>query len=313
MPNLMMVGEDASEVLAQPQEALGDKLDRILVAIEQLDARRQELEDLAADLMPSANAALRIAMERLDRLEKSGVLAFATASLDALEHVAQTVDPRDVHALAERAGNGLRIAHALTAPEVTVIADRAAAALANVRRGKAPSLWRLLKARKEPRVRRGAAALLEILRAIGDGASPAPDGPPHVRPQVARRPAVAARAPAAAACPAPTASESRRLRQLAGATVGVDAEGFLTDHTQWTREIAEQLAAESGLAPLTDRHWQIIAFCRKDAADTGAAPGMRRITQVLGIAPKEMYALFPKGPGILAARIAGLSKPKSCV
>jgi tRNA 2-thiouridine synthesizing protein E len=28
---------------------------------------------------------------------------------------------------------------------------------------------------------------------------------------------------------------------------------------------------------------------------------------------KELYELFPKGPGKLAARIAGLPKPQSCV
>ena len=45
----------------------------------------------------------------------------------------------------------------------------------------------------------------------------------------------------------------------------------------------------------------------------GAAPGLRRITQAMPMEARELYALFPGGPGILAARIAGLPKPKSCV
>lgn len=99
---------------------------------------------------------------------------------------------------------------------------------------------------------------------------------------------------------------------MGGHTVAVDSEGFLADRESWTREIAETFAKEAGVT-LTPRHWEVLEFCRKDAAETGASPGMRRITQQLQITPKEMYALFPGGPGILAARIAGLSKPKSCV
>jgi tRNA 2-thiouridine synthesizing protein E len=40
---------------------------------------------------------------------------------------------------------------------------------------------------------------------------------------------------------------------------------------------------------------------------------MRRIAKNSGIDMKSLYQLFPRGPGKLAARIAGLPKPKSCV
>lgn len=314
MSNLMMVEYDeAPRAGAQSLEALNEKVDRILVAIERIDERRQELEDLVTDVMPSANAAMRIAIERLDRLEKSGALAFATTSLGALERVAQTVDPADVTALAERAGDAVRTALLLTAPEVSAVAERGTEALARARRGRPPSLWQLFKARKEPRVRRGAGALLDMLRAIGDGVPGSAAARPAPRP-VARRP----QQRSAPACPAPSVAapataEGAHDRTIAGVTVHVDREGFLTDRTQWTKPIAEALAAEAGIATLTERHWEVVEFCRRDAAESGAAPGMRRITQSLGIKPAELYALFPKGPGILAARIAGLSKPKSCV
>ena len=100
---------------------------------------------------------------------------------------------------------------------------------------------------------------------------------------------------------------------LAGRTLDVDDEGFLLNPDQWTPDVAVELAREAGIDPLTDRHWEVIDFCRRDAAEKGAAPSLRRITKVLGVPTKELYALFPRGPGILAARIAGLSKPKGCV
>jgi tRNA 2-thiouridine synthesizing protein E len=100
---------------------------------------------------------------------------------------------------------------------------------------------------------------------------------------------------------------------IPGRPVHLDAEGFLAPQAEWTPELADAIAKESGVA-LTPRHWQVITFCREDAArNNGLSPGLRRISQLSGVSMKELYALFPKGPGKLAARIAGLPKPKSCL
>lgn len=100
---------------------------------------------------------------------------------------------------------------------------------------------------------------------------------------------------------------------LAGLEVEVTDDGFVLNPDQWTPEIAAEIARQHGIDPLTERHWEVIDFCRRDALAKGEAPGVRRITKQTGIPMKEMYQLFPKGPGILSAKIAGLSKPKSCI
>jgi tRNA 2-thiouridine synthesizing protein E len=102
------------------------------------------------------------------------------------------------------------------------------------------------------------------------------------------------------------------LREVAGREVEVNDEGMLVDRNQWTPEIAEALAREAGIA-LTPRHWKVITFCREDAARQGTPPGLRRVAKMSGVDTKELYQLFPKGPGKLAARIAGLPKPEGCV
>ena len=99
----------------------------------------------------------------------------------------------------------------------------------------------------------------------------------------------------------------------AGRDVQLNDEGFLLDSTQWTTEVGEAIAHDAGLDPLSSRHWQVITFCREDAAKEGQPPGVRRIAQLSGVAMKELYALFPKGPGKLAARISGLPKPQGCI
>jgi len=101
--------------------------------------------------------------------------------------------------------------------------------------------------------------------------------------------------------------------EYAGVPVEVNEEGFLVDADQWTPEIAEAIAAEVGVAPLSEQHWKVLLFCREDAAEQGKPPGLRRISKLSGVGMKELYQLFPKGPGKLASRIAGLPKPEGCV
>lgn len=100
---------------------------------------------------------------------------------------------------------------------------------------------------------------------------------------------------------------------LAGTTVGVDAEGFLTDPAQWTEELAAQIARENGVPELTTRHWQVVDYMRTTYLDTGQAPSIRSLGKQSGVAIKELYELFPKGPAKLAAKIGGIPKPRGCV
>jgi tRNA 2-thiouridine synthesizing protein E len=103
------------------------------------------------------------------------------------------------------------------------------------------------------------------------------------------------------------------MQEYGGVQVEVNPEGFLMDASQWTPEVGEALAKESGIGALTDRHWQVLNFCRDDAEAQGQPPGLRRISKLSGVPMKELYQLFPKGPGKLAARIAGLPKPQGCI
>ena len=99
----------------------------------------------------------------------------------------------------------------------------------------------------------------------------------------------------------------------AGQEIEVNEEGFLVNSDQWTQEVAEAIADDAGIETLTDKHWEVINFCRKDAAEQGTPPGLRRISKLSSVNMKELYQLFPKGPGKLAAKVSGLSKPQGCI
>jgi tRNA 2-thiouridine synthesizing protein E len=102
-------------------------------------------------------------------------------------------------------------------------------------------------------------------------------------------------------------------KTIAGKTVQVNDEGFLTNPSEWTKEIAVEIAKEEGVGEMGDAHWKVIDFCRQDAAASGKAPTLRRITGAAGVTTKDMFALFPKGPAKKVARISGLGKPEGCV
>ncbi len=100
---------------------------------------------------------------------------------------------------------------------------------------------------------------------------------------------------------------------IADTAVDVDAEGFLTEPTQWTEAIAEEIARDNGIPELTDRHWLVVRFMRERYLTTGAAPSIRALGKESGVPVKELYELFPKGPAKLAAKIGGIPKPKGCI
>lgn len=91
-----------------------------------------------------------------------------------------------------------------------------------------------------------------------------------------------------------------------------DSEGFMTNPKEWTPEIAQAIAASLNIT-LTDRHWVVINFARKEFETTGQPPTLRRITKATDVDTKEIYQLFPGGPAKIAAKIAGLGKPTGCI
>ena len=50
----------------------------------------------------------------------------------------------------------------------------------------------------------------------------------------------------------------------AGAAVELNGEGFFVDPTVWTPEMASEMAAADGIAELTEPHWTVINFMRKE-------------------------------------------------
>lgn len=102
-------------------------------------------------------------------------------------------------------------------------------------------------------------------------------------------------------------------KTIAGKQVEVTDEGYMTDPSQWTKEIAAEIARQEGIPVLTEAHWKVLDYLQKETKETGVLPTIRKL-KATGVMPtKELYELFPEGPLKKAAKIAGLAKPASCV
>lgn len=102
-------------------------------------------------------------------------------------------------------------------------------------------------------------------------------------------------------------------------SLDLDPEGYLRNLSQWSPEVARQLALKEGIE-LTERHWQVLQALRDFYAQFQLSPANRPlikyIAQTLG--PElgtslQLNLLFKGAPAKLGAKLAGLPKPDNCL
>ena len=99
----------------------------------------------------------------------------------------------------------------------------------------------------------------------------------------------------------------------AGKSVDRQRRGFFENPDEWNEEMAPEIARGEGIDKLTEDHWRVIKFMRAEYAEKGTGPTVRVLGKTSGVSIKELYELFPKGPAKVAAKIAGIPKPRGCI
>lgn len=100
---------------------------------------------------------------------------------------------------------------------------------------------------------------------------------------------------------------------IAAVDVELNDEGFFVHPEQWGEDMVPELARREGIEALTDAHWQVVRFMRDEFHAKGTGPTVRILGKTSGVSIKELYQLFPGGPAKIAARIAGIPKPRGCI
>ncbi len=100
-------------------------------------------------------------------------------------------------------------------------------------------------------------------------------------------------------------------KTIAGKSITVNEEGYLTDFNQWDEKVGEALASEANIS-LTPRHWEVLKYLQ-DEQKNQVALSIRRVGKSGVVDIKEFYQLFPIAPLKTATKIAGIPKPASCI
>ncbi len=91
------------------------------------------------------------------------------------------------------------------------------------------------------------------------------------------------------------------------AVPALDEGGFLIDASAWNPQVAEALAGQWQIGPLTEAHWQVIYFIRAKYLRFGALPAIRTLCRGTGSSPQSIHDLFHSCDRLL--KIAGIPDP----
>ena len=91
-----------------------------------------------------------------------------------------------------------------------------------------------------------------------------------------------------------------------------DGDGYLTDMSAWTPEIARAMAEADGYE-LSDEKWEQILKARQYYEEFGSVPPIRKFAKYLEKDQKEMFSLWMTGPMKPITKYGGLPKPTGCV
>ncbi|MBI4669140.1 MAG: TusE/DsrC/DsvC family sulfur relay protein [Elusimicrobia bacterium] len=89
-------------------------------------------------------------------------------------------------------------------------------------------------------------------------------------------------------------------------------DGFLKEISAWNRGLAQQLAADNNIGPLTDDHWKVIEFIKDYYKTYQAGPAVIKISKATGLSLAKICDLFPCGVVKGGYRLAGLPRPPGC-
>jgi len=314
--------------------SISHKLDDITTQLAQIAKRQSALDEFVGELSPLTRLAMDGVVERLDGLERAGYFAFAHELGRVVDRVVRSYGPEDVRRLGDQIVGILDTVRNFTQSDTLTMLNEVAGAMHEADEADPKGMWGLVRAGKDPEVKKGMGVMVALLKHVGraaDRIGKTPSEPPLVRlaayagaggegppawvRHLAPRRARPVAAPISAAPPPPHSAPTHAPARAPGAAAlpeGYGPDGFLTDPSRWTPELANALAAMIPLT-LSDAHWQVINWARSDHAAAGASPNIRRISSGAGVAVRDLYALFPGKPGVLVAMLAGIPKPGGCL
>jgi tRNA 2-thiouridine synthesizing protein E len=109
------------------------------------------------------------------------------------------------------------------------------------------------------------------------------------------------------------------MLEINGKQIETDAQGYLKNVDDWSRDIVPLLAQDEGIE-LSEAHWEVIIFVREFYLEFNTSPAIRMLVKAMAKkygeekgSSRYLYKLFIKGPAKQATKLAGLPKPVKCI
>lgn len=94
--------------------------------------------------------------------------------------------------------------------------------------------------------------------------------------------------------------------------INVDGEGYLVDRSDWSPQVATEIAKRDGY-DISEEQWKFINAARDMYDENAVVPPIRKFAKAMEVDAKHLYELFPKGPMKMICKVGGLPKPTGCV
>lgn len=107
--------------------------------------------------------------------------------------------------------------------------------------------------------------------------------------------------------------------EVNGKVIKLSEAGWLENLSEWSEELAKQIAKNESIPELTQEHWDIIYTAREYFEENGIVAEPRTFSKIMKKKygdkrsdQKYIYSLFPTGLIKCANKVAGLPRPKGC-
>ncbi len=312
----------------QTDMSMDQKLDKILVTLEEMQKERLLIKETWNEFSPIIKLAMDSASTYLEQWEEKGYFAFAKGLGTIVDEVLSNYNPEDVEQLAKSVVGILDTVRTLTQDDVLQIAGEAAEAIHSADSSKPLGVRGIIKSGRDEDVRRGMGMMVEVLRHLGKGAKSVQRGAPLKRARInatmdpRHQKLASLLAPKKRAVPKFDKIQKEKPHEVKKKDVAknivlegieLDSDGFFVDPNQWNEELAVKMAKSLGFNELSDEHWNLIRYSRQEYMSSSMAPNMRKLCSGSGVATKEVFKLFPVAPAKTIAKIAGIHKPVGCI
>jgi TusE/DsrC/DsvC family sulfur relay protein len=303
------------------------KLDLLLEKVNNLEHERKFRQEMWDEFSPIMRLVMNSGSEKLQHWEDQGYFEFFKGMGALIEEVMGNYNAQDLEMLSKSVVGILDTMRSLTQDDILLLANEAADAIHQADKNKPLGVRGMIKASRDEDVRRGMGMMMELLRHIGKGTKQMKNN--RRRPRARFNTSMDPRQEKLAALLGPKRSKAKgevcvtapnpsKPKEIVTECVVIDGveldkDGFLVDKNNWTEELALKIANSLGYEELTDDHWQLIKYSRKEGIENSATPNMRKICTGCNVTAKHVFTLFPQAPAKTIAKIAGVSKPVGCI